>query len=113
MELSTPHPDRDTAVAFASLILCYYFDLCDRDELVSGGRSYLTQNPFLTASMRPFNIASSISPVHIIHVFLCHAGVAGVAVALLRLLREVSEGVKSVDRKEGVGQGGGSITTPK
>src|SRR6266704_1098408 len=103
MELSTPHPDRDTAVAFASLILCYYFDLCDRDELVSGGRSYLTQNPFLTASMRPFNIASSISPVHLIRVFLCPAGVAGVAVALLRLLQEVNEGVESVDRKEGVG----------
>ena len=37
----------------------------------------------------------------------------GVAVALLRLLREVGEGVESVDRREGVGQGGGSITTPK
>src|SRR6266702_4066917 len=114
MELSTPHPDRDTAVAFASLILCYYFDLCDRDELVSGGRSYLTQNPFLTASMRPFNIASSISPVHLIRVFLCPAGVTGVggvAVALLRLLREVSKDIQSIDRKEGVGGGGGSITT--
>ena len=66
--------------------------------------------------MRPFNIASSISPVHLIRVFLCPAGVvgvAGVAVALLRLLREVSEGVESVDHKEGVGRGGGSITTPK
>ena len=41
------------------------------------------------------------------------AGVAGVAVALLRLLREVSEGVASVDRRGGVGRGGGSITTPK
>ena len=48
--------------------------------------------------------------------FLCPtgvAGVAGVAVALLRLLQEVSEGVESVNRKEGVGRGGGSITTPK
>jgi hypothetical protein len=40
------------------------------------------------------------------------AGVAGV-VALLRLLREVGEGVESVDRREGVGRGGGSITTLK
>ena len=37
---------------------------------------------------------------------------AGVAVTLLRLLREVNEGVESVDRREGVSRGG-SITTPK
>jgi hypothetical protein len=41
------------------------------------------------------------------------AGVAGVTVTLLRLVREVGEGVENVDRREGVGQGGGSITTPK
>jgi len=71
------------------------------------------------ASIRPFNIASSISPVHLIRAFLCPTGVAGVAgvvgvaVALLRLLQEVSEGVASVDCRGGVGQGGGSITTLK
>ena len=37
----------------------------------------------------------------------------GVAVALLRLLREVGEGIESVNYKEGVGQGGGSIITLK
>ena len=41
------------------------------------------------------------------------AGVAGVTVALLWLLREVGESVESVDRREGVGRGGGSITTLK
>ena len=40
-------------------------------------------------------------------------GVAGVAVALLRLLREVGEDVESVNRRKGAGRGGGSITTPK
>ena len=37
----------------------------------------------------------------------------GVAVALLRLLRRVSESVESVNRRKGVGRGGGSITTLK
>ena len=49
----------------------------------------------------------------VITVSLFPAGVAGVAVTLLRLLREVDEGVESVDRREGVGQGGSSINTPK
>ena len=39
-------------------------------------------------------------------------GVAGVAVALLQPLREVAVGVEKVDRRESVGRGGGSITTP-
>ena len=39
-------------------------------------------------------------------------GVAGVAVALLRLVQEVGAGVEKVDRRESVGRGGGSITTP-
>ena len=37
----------------------------------------------------------------------------GVAVALLQLLREVAAGVEKVDRREGIGRGGGSIATPK
>ena len=37
---------------------------------------------------------------------------AGVAVALLQPLREVAAGVEKVDRRESVGRGGGSITTP-
>ena len=41
------------------------------------------------------------------------AGVAGVAVALLRLVREVGAGVEKVDRREGIGRGGGSIATLK
>jgi hypothetical protein len=41
------------------------------------------------------------------------AGIAGVTATLLRLVREVDEGVENVDRREGVGQGGGSIITPK
>ena len=49
----------------------------------------------------------------VIAINLFPAGVAGVAVTLLRLLREVDEGVESVNRREGVGQGGGSINTPK
>ena len=39
--------------------------------------------------------------------------VAAIAVALLLLLREVTAGVKKVDQREGVGRGGGSITTLK
>jgi hypothetical protein len=38
---------------------------------------------------------------------------AGVAIILLRLVREVGKDIGSVDRREGVGQGGGSIATPK
>ena len=41
------------------------------------------------------------------------AGVAGVAVTLLRLVQEVGKDVGNVDRREGVGRGGGSIATPK
>ena len=41
------------------------------------------------------------------------AGVASVAVALLQLLREVAAGVEKVDRREGIGRGGGSIATLK
>jgi len=37
----------------------------------------------------------------------------GVAVTLLRLIREVDKDVGNVNRKEGVGRGGGSIATPK
>ena len=59
--------------------------------------------------MRPFNIASSISSVHLKRAFLCPTGVAGVAVALLRLVREVGKDIEIVDRREGVGRGGGSI----
>jgi hypothetical protein len=71
------------------------------------------------ASMRPSNIASSISLVYLIHVFLCPIGVAGVvgvtgvAVALLRLVREVGAGVEKVNRREGIGRGGGSIAILK
>ena len=49
----------------------------------------------------------------IIAISLFLAGIAVVAVTLLRLLREVDEGVESVDRREGVGQGGSSTNTPK
>ena len=63
--------------------------------------------------MRPSNIASSISPVHLIRAFLCPTGVAGIVVALLQLLREAGKDVGNVNRKEGVGRGGGSIATPK
>ena len=69
-----------------------------------------------TLSERPSNVASSILSVHLIRVFLCPAGVAGVAgvaVTLPRLVREVGKDVGNVDHREGVGQGGGSITTPK
>jgi len=31
----------------------------------------------------------------------------------IRLLRDMDEGIESVDRREGVGRGGGSINTPK
>ena len=48
----------------------------------------------------------------IIAISLFPADVAGVAVTL-RLLREVDEGVESVDREEGIGQGGSSINAPK
>ena len=41
------------------------------------------------------------------------AGVAGVAVTLPRLVREVGKDVGNVDRREGVGRGGGSIAIPK
>jgi hypothetical protein len=34
-------------------------------------------------------------------------------VALLQLLWEVAAGVEKVNRREGVGRGGGSIATPK
>ena len=37
----------------------------------------------------------------------------GVTVALLQLLQRVGESVESVNCREGVGRGGGSITTPK
>ena len=40
-------------------------------------------------------------------------GVVGVAVALLRLVWEVGAGVEKVDRREGIGRGGGSIATLK
>jgi hypothetical protein len=49
----------------------------------------------------------------IIAINLFSAGVVGVAVTLLRLLREVDEGIESVDRREGVSQGGNSINTLK
>jgi len=39
--------------------------------------------------------------------------VAGVTVTLLRVAREVGEDVENVDRREGVGRGGGSIATLK
>ena len=64
------------------------------------------------ASMRPSNIASSISSVHLIRAFLCPAGVAGVAgvaVTLLRLVQEMGKDAGNVDCGEGVSQGGGSI----
>ena len=66
--------------------------------------------------MRPSNIASFISSVHLKRVYLCRAGVAGVAgidITLLRLVREVGKDVGNVDCREGVGRGGGSIATPK
>jgi hypothetical protein len=65
------------------------------------------------ALMRLFNIASSISSVYFIRAFLYPTGVAGVAVALLRLVREVGKDIGSVNCGEGVGRGGGSIITPK
>jgi len=37
----------------------------------------------------------------------------GVAVTLLRLAREVGKDVGNVDRREGVGRGGGSIAIQK
>ena len=40
-------------------------------------------------------------------------GDAPVAVALLWLVREVTAGVEEVNRREGVGHGGGSITILK
>ena len=52
------------------------------------------------ALMRPSNIASSISIVYFIRDFLELVGVAsvaGVVIALLRLLREVEEGVENVN----------------
>ena len=39
--------------------------------------------------------------------------IAGVAVTLLRLVREVGKDVGNVNRREGVGRGGGSIITLK
>ena len=66
-DMVTPHLNRDTTVAFTSLIYYYYLNLRDCNRLLS----------------------------------------RGIAVALLRLLREVGEGVESVNYKEGVGQGGG------
>ena len=93
-----------------------YYGYCGRNGTKSiGNFSGKQTNPFLTASTRPSNIASSISPVHLRRAFLRTAGVAGVAgvaVTLLRLLREVDEGVESVDRREGVGRGD-SIKGPK
>ena len=84
-----------------------YYGYCGRNGTKSIGNSSGKQtNPFPTASTRPSNIASSISPDHLRRAFLRTAGVAGVAVTLLRLLREVDEGVESVDRREGVGRGG-------
>ena len=40
-------------------------------------------------------------------------GVVGIAVTLLRLVQEVGKGVENINQEEGVGRGGGSITTPK
>jgi len=65
------------------------------------------------ALTRPSNIASSILSVYLKRAFLCLAGVAGVAITLLRLVREVGKDVGIVNRREGVGRGGGSIATPK
>ena len=39
--------------------------------------------------------------------------IAGVAVTLLWLVREVGKDIGNVDRGEGIGRGGGSIITPK
>lgn len=50
--------------------------------------------------MRPLNIASSILLVYLIQAFLCPVGlmgIAGVAVTLLRLIREVGKGVENID----------------
>ena len=52
------------------------------------------------ALIRPSNIASSISVVHLIRgffVFAGVAGIAGVAIALLRPLRKLGEGVEGVN----------------
>ena len=52
------------------------------------------------ALIRPSNVASSILVVHFIRTFLELMGVAsvaGIVIALLRLLREVEEGVENVD----------------
>ena len=65
---------------------------------------------FPNSPTRPSKIASSISSVHLIRAFLCPAGVA---VTLLRLVREVGKDIGNVDRREGVGRGGGSIATPR
>jgi len=66
--------------------------------------------------MRPSGIASSILLVYLKRAFLCPVGVTGVtgvAVTLLRLVWEVAAGIEKVNRREGVGRRGGSITTPK
>ena len=68
------------------------------------------------ALMRPSSIDSSILLVYLKRAFLCPVGVvgiAGVAVTLLRLVWEVAAGVEKVDRREGVGRRGGSITILK
>ena len=49
----------------------------------------------------------------IIAINLFPVGVAGVNITLLRLLREVDKGIESVNYREGVGRGGGSINILK
>ena len=69
--------------------------------------------PYQSGALIYTTFCNMATPHTLIAISLFPAGVAGVAVTLLRLLREVNEGVESVDSREGVGRGGGSITTPE